>query len=642
MSINHLKTRAHAVASRLSRLTDKPLERACQEILQPIYPDLKSARRMTPGALQNKGVDLYLSGNDGYSLVVQCKGDEGHDFSENLHNRCIDAIKKFQENELDVEEYWLVTNLSPHRGQKEVWSSVNEAMKTLEKAKGCKARFLPAGRFAQHSLSLAIPVAISAFRYWALQRQNAFNQRFGNYHVDGVKAKVIRDKKSHIVDNISSAMLKDLSHSTNGAPAIHLLRATFGFGKTHTLLQLISALPGECIPIYVPLGLLTRKTFANATELARSVIELMGGQNEESEDSLVTFLEVFPEDFYDALLRQIILRDQNIVLLIDGLDEHRLGWTNAISELLGSLGKVKGHVVLACRDEYIIERQAVLSQVLQIPGLVGDTVSYLPTNQLIKPRSVYQLLDWERSQILDYLDQILIDQEDALEVIQLRERVADGQYEKFYGDIPKRPLFLALLVEALNEEKNTTSLVQIYRLGIRKKIWRDILGHTGKEFPDRAISDSEECVEILPNQIYHALILLGELPLAQTHDAAELDPNTRWEFSFDLFCRIVMNEPSQYMLTREALLRLSVIEPMWDENSNGNLMFQFSHQSFQDLFFAEFIAQSIPKEKYVSYFADSSKKVPNCLRYLSETGCVFLRELVALQVGEIAKRKSSC
>jgi hypothetical protein len=171
---------------------------------------------------------------------------------------------------------------------------------------------------------------------------------------------------------------------------------------------------------------------------------------------------------WEHLLRQ---PDAPAALILDGLDESfYLTRRGGLQILLNLLRDVKVPVVLTARTEFFRARQADFTTLF---GLTGAGPGRRRRIRLV------ELLPWDDAQIAllarRYHDS-LADPDEQQRLRRLITSIEQGAYRSFYGNIPRRPLFLRLILETVAcHDVHRVGRARLFAEWARLKVVRDAL-----------------------------------------------------------------------------------------------------------------------------------------------------------------------
>ena len=346
----------------------------------------------------------------------------------------------------------------------------------------------------------------------------------------------------------------------------------FGLGKT--TLALRAVLQGQAVQVlYVPAALLP-DTIIGAKDLLQRCV---------NEDVL---LEEFPDEDRPALgllvrpaIEYLLKRpDNRVVLLIDGLDESAtLGRLGGLQAFFNQLWALEVPVILTARTEFWITRTHDFASAFGTVAAGGDR-RYAHIHLI-------ELLPWEDDQIQLVVEQnrdTEADPERRARLEQLVSAVADGTYSAFYGDIPRRPLFLRFVLDTVaNDGLGKVSRAELMTRWVSRKIRRDMTGPVdigGR--PRLPIAQDVESLETTMRLAWLAMTAAARLMTREVGGVLELESSC----SIDEIARA---DPGLKDLRDPARLGLnSLLLPVPTSAVQESPRFRFAHRAFQEFFLA--------------------------------------------------------
>ncbi len=252
---------------------------------------------------------------------------------------------------------------------------------------------------------------------------------FNQYQLTSVK---------HLGDQIADPAAEIL---TRGSGNLFLLTGSFGQGKTTAVARALAQ--GSTHLLYVAGARISRKEVRSTKDYLQRCID-------ERE-----LLENFPEKDFSTLRRlvrpviQRVVSDPELPLItvIDGIDESSFLTTHGgFQQLFNILQEIKVPVVLTMRTELWDQGRDMFEAAF---GLPPQRVS--PRNREVLR---VDLLPWDDDRIgllIDRYREGLDDAEGRVRLATLNDLLSRGELARIFGDIPRRPLFLRLLLDTVAE-----------------------------------------------------------------------------------------------------------------------------------------------------------------------------------------------
>jgi hypothetical protein len=347
---------------------------------------------------------------------------------------------------------------------------------------------------------------------------------------------------------------------------LRIILAPAGFGKTTTALRAIERAGG--LALYVPATLLTDAT-PSITALIAGVVEL-----DEFLDEDRAAIEPLLRPVLKHLLKQ---RDLPVVVLVDGLDESiRLTRRGGMQWLFGQLRDIAVPIVLGCRTEFWRDRLADFRTSLGERAASGAT-------QVQKIRTV-ELLPWRSEQIAALAARSAgrTTDPDARARLERFAREAGADAIRIFGDVPRTPLFLRLILETLETaDVLTWSRSAVLGQWARLKVERDfnaplVWGGPGRRY----LVSPDESVETVVEMSFVAMEEAARSMVEIVDGEVQLTPSCSLEALRTTAPRLVdlLAEPAPLFL--QSLLLPAPPSP------RGERRVQFTHRVFQEFFLA--------------------------------------------------------
>jgi len=337
-------------------------------------------------------------------------------------------------------------------------------------------------------------------------------------------------------------------------------------------------------PIYIPAASFTSNGFYTSANFCREVLKLISSQTIENFSKY--------NSFKNRVLKHILDTSPDLVLLIDGLDEHEAMKKDInLKHFFNWIRDVKAIPVFSMRKEFWEERYGNITMAVGATRKVQDKII---------------LSEWTNKDITAYIDLYLnhnkkLKKSQINRIKSLSEIVIRDEYKIYYGDIPKRPLFLEMIIsDVINDEIKNRNLSELYEIYFKNKIYRDRAGSFDTFSPQRTLPFEmdvyklcgiifkilEKCTSkmyIVENQ---KIILKNEI------SSSDLD-----EF---------MKE-SNFTDILDILLHSVLVTSK--ERNNDDLQLRFAHFSFLEFFFAHRISKEVcfeGQKHWLDYYYEES------------------------------------
>jgi len=566
--------RLHAELRALSR--DAFADRALA-LIRIRWPECIAAPRLRK--IDQQGVDLFVwNEGESFSLAVQCKGFEVAEERVGPPQRaqCLESIRKFDESGVRAERYLLVHNriASDAEFRIPVEAAVAElAGKGRVREAMCwdSLRFL---REVFNALSERIVAALNA-------ATNRDADSFGEFDLEPVAVVPMR----------VSELVVDRHHLESETPAREVLTdpATLVLGDGHNLTLLLGAAGyGKTTVARRAVRETTRKVFfvpaaridkrvVGAKDLLEQAIDIEDLLDLAGIDDVESW-RFIARAVIDSLLKRT---DTNALLIFDGLDESPFltRERGALQHFFNFFNEVRVPVVLTARTEFWTDKQADLQQPF---GKVGEH-----KGGIRKYVRRAELIDWDPPQMIELARRFrgtVPEGEARRRLEKLIDAIESGRYEEFYGDIPRRPLFLRMILETVAaRDVHRVRRAQLVEEWARLKIERDVLesqrwgtsgrppiaGETSTRATVELSFEAMEAAAWIMTAVYEGKVLL--LPSCDARQIAARVP--------------ALSTVPEY----DGLVLSSLLVPV-ETRIAGPQRLRFAHLLFQEFFLARYLA----------------------------------------------------
>lgn len=357
----------------------------------------------------------------------------------------------------------------------------------------------------------------------------------------------------------SHVLLNANKKSSSRSTSLSFLVAEFGYGKTTLLLQLASQLPEQFDLIFVPVTELSEECFESNQLFVEELYSIVFKRKYKSDE--LTELMIF-ESFASLLKNK-----QSVFLFFDGLDEHSRSYNlEGLKKIFCRLEYLDVDCLVSVRQEFWKERRGDLDAIFS---------NFKKTNTII------HLDEWDQGLVYQFIQEYL-DQDKYGKNLALDD--FKGKLNDLYSDIPKRPLFLNMIVRDVlkgNIEKRT--LKELYQSYLVEKFERDRDG----VFQDIQVSrplglesnhDRYEILQILWRVLKE---VAGSMLIVQDDQLV-----LRTSISDQVLLDIIHHQ-GNILSIRDIVLN-TVLIPLSYRNFDG-ITLHFAHKSFQEYYTALFL-----------------------------------------------------
>ncbi len=574
----------------------------CLHSLQAVY--IHPLQSMAGQRIDQSGIDHYTLDAEGESIVdaFQCKGFEVGDFGQSQLQQCLDSIMAFRESGYTCGAYYLIVN----RYVKHPF---------LAKLEAALGGLVVAGK--TRTATLLIPERFIEFLFARATEQLQLFFRdslreFLTEHKERMEQDFYASDIPFLVEGQSDPERNPLGFINRQGVAIARLESNkrswtfvvseFGFGKTSLLLQLaheLSEAGFSCL--YLPIAQFPQNVFVMEKEFLWPVLRTLRRE------------DVSPDNLRDAIqlaaLKAMFKSEKKIILLLDGVDEHpALYQERSLERLFNCIYAYKATCFFAVRKEYVDNRAGSFRQALH--------------QHFRHTCFTILLMEWDDGLVLSFTQhfrELLDDEEARVRVIEFERLVESGQYPEYYGDIPKRPLFLKMvLTDVIQHGIKSRNLAELYTTCIERKFYADRSSSTANPCVLRPLSTQEDYAYVVArlfdimSAVAHRMCFVQgtDLRLAPTIPESELR-------------NIIANQKDITMDLTSVLLN-SVMVPFGKRTTQtrGELTVKFAHKSFQEFFLARHA---------VEWLRGGTEPLPATLRAQLPHGVkVFVRGIVAM------------
>ena len=555
----------------LRLLCDYPFEQRCGAILQTVFPSITATPARSE--MDCAGIDhcMFDENTDRLLFIFQCKGFSAQEFGSSQLAQCLHSIEMLARSAFTTEQYGLIVNRIVKGEQRK---KIEAALQTLANdGKAKSVRLLDMEAFlemvfqeAQAQLAKLLKSSVSAF-----QNQHRLRMDESVY----VESVPFRFEENDVICNnplklVEERILKLVLTPTNKR-SWTLISGEFGFGKTSMALHLAESLHKHGITcLYLPAAQFRKKAFENEGTFLWEALKVV---LQEEVDQANERNQIF-----HAALKEILKRDKQIVFVFDGIDEHPVCWhENGLMNIFGIFKTFNTTCVFAVREEFLAERSGQFQAAIKRgPGAF-----------------TLRLIEWPESLILEYAKnyQRGLPPDAQNRISHFEEAVRTGHYVDYYGDIPKRPLFLKMLLDDVaKDDLRTRNLAELYSIYIAEKFEFDRSTSTSNPVVSRPLSLQED-YEFVCARLFDVMTMAAGQMYSIEAGEARLDPRLS-----EIKLRECAKTVSGDSLDLPSILLNSVMVPVGRRDKHyqgGYIDVAFAHTSFQEFFLAHHILASL-------------------------------------------------
>lgn len=384
----------------------------------------------------------------------------------------------------------------------------------------------------------------------------------------------------------------------------------FGFGKTSLLLNLYKKLnESNILSIFLPLNFFKERSLYTKRNVSEIVLEIL------FRERVFEYGQNF-DHLMVGTLDNMLERRSDLILLFDGLDEHKSAYSaDGLLHIFRATAKLSTECFFTMRKEFWDDKQ-------------GNFMTALAP--IKKKYQFYSLLEWSDTEILKFVDEYLekenIGDTEAVRVNEFRKLVVLKQYDKFYGDIPRRPLFLKMLiVDIVTNRIKKRSLAEIYEQYLQQKFDIDRVSQfSGKKRTSLRMEKTEDRKKVL-ERIFYVLEKAAANMFAITVEKECILTASVKESKIE---EIKFLKEREFRMTE--ILMNSILVPL-GKREVGGLELKFAHKSFQEYFFARAIYTTLTE-------SDSHDNLIRILKSKHSDGVVtFMKGIIDSKRGRKAE-----
>jgi hypothetical protein len=370
-----------------------------------------------------------------------------------------------------------------------------------------------------------------------------------------------------IADPAEQLLLTDRSN-------LSLMLARAGYGKTTSALRTFAV--SEKRVFYLSAATLPRDVNNTDSLIKRwvNLEELFGDALEED----IPILEQL-----SAPAINYILKDEGtpVVLILDALDESiYFSRPGGLQQLFNQLRDIRVPVILLARSEFWEGKQNDFANSYGLSAVNKD--------KLYKRKvKIIRLKDWQHDQIRTLAQRYRDTQTEGRRsnLDELVRIIDSGEYEKIYGDIPKRPLLLRFILDSVAEQGvRRKGKARLFYDWIELKIRRDVLNPIRFGGVGRApILPSAEETGTTIRLAFKAM----KLAAYKMTIRSEQDDSLELLSSCDIESLLLSDERLKAMLDPTGLFLHSLLIPT--RTTPEKLEIGFAHRTYQEFFLALYI-----------------------------------------------------
>lgn len=588
----HSKAQVKKYLTELSSKTNRDFQRACFELLQQIWPDIRYAKDLR--MFDRAGIDLYVPHptSDNLAIAIQVKGFEVFQFCKSQLNQCIESINKFLQSDFLAHNYLLIINCR-FIEDSALRADLHERVKEIERRKKAKkADLLDLQRFLNLFFDNLSEILIKRIELQNKNHLELYEETMGSgvyisdvpftaegYGSNGEKQTAKINPLQHVSNYLEKRIkLVQIRPGRHLGKLWTVVVSEFGFGKTSLLLGLSKELKLRGFEaLYVPIALIPPDGFTSEKGFIRCLLRIIFEQSEE--------IDIDLPQLWDVSLQDILRSKQHFVLLLDGLDEHRDAYSHeGLRQIMNTVRELARHVIISVRKEFWDERS-------------GSIEAALGTNE--RNRKILQLVEWSDKTIASYIIEAVrrSKTKNASRLDALLSLVTEGKYEEFYGDIPRRPLFLEMLVQdVITGEIKKRTVAQLYENYLWQKMERDIVSPFSQTiYPMRPSPSDKIDLYDLQQRFQRMLEIIAIKAVIDVGNNEPVRLMEKFPEEWIKEAAIAAKLPADSVLPY--LMRTILVPVGKRTRKHTQLDIRFAHKSFQEYFLARYLSADFQGNK---------------------------------------------
>jgi hypothetical protein len=553
-----------------------------QRALVPLLAVIAENPLETPAmkSLDRQGID-HIVWSDGlpHPLVVQAKGFKvsADELGARQVEQCRRSIDAFKRSGIKAETYLLIHNRDGRRAEfrEPVQALLDDLQRSGQVSRAelwGREELLQSVFEAMHDRAL---VVLEQYRgpEWPMSRAVPLERV--PFRVSTLKVTQFSLAPVSAPETVVGDPVDVLLEAREGS--VSVLLGEFGSGKTTTAARAMQRVGAHVV--FIDAGRITKQAVGtkDVLSLANEADEVLAAFRDEDRPVLGPIVR--------PVFEKILMNpDSPVVLLIDGLDESVfLTRTRGLGVLLEMLRLVRVPVVLTARTEFWTLLQADFVQFVE--SYSGDEI----TRPSPIDTRLAELLPWGEDEMIALIDRVIesIDSsEGRARLTAFKTTVSTHQYVEYYGDIPRRPLFLGFILDdvVVNgiQPRGRARLIDEWA---RRKVARDIAAPTGPGREGRiGIAPDVSSVGATIDLAYRAMMKAALAMTERLGKVVDLLPTCTFE-------SVTAGDPQLEASADAVGLALnSLLLPTEPRRPGQALNMRFAHRAFQEFFLAMAVA----------------------------------------------------
>jgi hypothetical protein len=547
-------------------------------------PLLRSAFREQVGGSDSEDCGLAephlaWSQQEGPFLVAACLWIEDIPSEADRTRRCVEAIQAFRSSHVKTKVFLLVH--SRDQQESDFRAAIQEELQALlDAGQAERAELWNRQRILHEAFHGMLRHTLAALETHALSSApiNAIPTDFMPLEQVPYRESTLLINQYQWKDTLSETEPKIADPAdpilNPDEPYLGLLIGEFGLGKTTAVARALSRHTAHLLYLA---GARIGKGEVSAKDFFLHFFD---------DGELITDLPAEEQSTFRLLARPVIeyILTGNtrlpLVVVVDGVDESAvLSRRGGFQHLFNIFQEVRFPIVLTMRTELWVESRDDFAKVFGLPPQRVE-----PRNRRVR---LVELLPWGDEQIRLLLGRYregLHEPEGRQRLMELEGLLGGGEFERLFGDIPRRPLFLRLLLDTVAEVGLPSIRLGRARLlhdWVRWKILRDIDDpiRSGGEGRDDLLSEHESSETVI-DLAWEAMLRAAALMVEPVEGVLDLSAECPVELVLRSSPRLAqIKEP-------RALFLHSLLSPVGRKTLGTSRSLRFAHRTFQEFFLA--------------------------------------------------------
>ncbi|HEY2325279.1 MAG TPA: hypothetical protein VGJ82_20645 [Thermoanaerobaculia bacterium] len=576
------KPAVREINGRLAALSGFPFQGAVLPLLHLLWPDAHESEPQ--GTLDAAGIDIYSGSEPHFDLVVQCKGYLKSEPFSNQRSDAIASIRSFEKSGYTTDLYIFLFNRSEHTVK--YIEVIQRRLTGLRSTGKARRTLLMEHRElvddAMNEMERRVLRSIEEGNVTLAEEQRQAEKIIGSeplrevpmvahdMKIDARRLRSEGERTANIGDPIS--LLTDRSRRR-----IRVLHAPAGFGKTTAAMRAMHDRQARWL--LIPAARI-RRDMANGHAIFETGIDierLLADARDQERELRKTMV--------GPIVKYLTQLPDGVGLIIEALDEAPLLQAQSydLHRFFNILGNTQAPVMVTVRKEFWESHRN------DFDAHFGREAERESTTQTIQ---IIELKPWENEQIAaaarNHL-RTLANADEIARVQRFLSTVESGDYEAFYGDIPRTPIFLKMTLDVMrSDDPQRFGRLRLVELWIRLKILRDVEApaiHGGGRIPIHPDARSADDTLRIADR---AMMAAAQAMSHVEGDRLILDTDAE----FDAVRQQMRGDGAiEIPPSPDALMLNTLLVPAASRDLSGGQRVRFAHKMFHEYYVARRLAR---------------------------------------------------